>query len=151
MRLLGVDFGFKRIGIAVAETDPEIISARPTIEASGTLKSDAQRLIEMARKEEAEALVLGLPLEEDGIEGRMARICRTLAGHISDGGVVVHLVDESMTSLEAEVRLRAAPTRQESSGKRGDDMKASQIRKLKDGEAARLILERFIATMSAGR
>ena len=58
MRLLGVDFGFKRIGIAVAETEPCIITARATIEASGKLATDAQRLVEMARKEEGDAGVL---------------------------------------------------------------------------------------------
>jgi RNase H-fold protein (predicted Holliday junction resolvase) len=63
----------------------------------------------------------------------MARICRTLAGHISEAGVKVNLVDESLTSVLAESNLRSETHR-----------KGSQIRKLKDGEAARLILERFM-------
>jgi putative Holliday junction resolvase len=138
LRLLGVDFGFKRIGIAIAETDPMIISARPAIDASGTLKVDAGKLAAMAVKEEAGAVVVGLPVEESGGEGRMARICRTLASHISATGLAVHLVDERLTSVEAESTLR------------DDGLKASERRKLKDGEAARLILERYIATLDPG-
>lgn len=136
MRLLGVDFGFKRIGLAIAETEPEIITARPSIEASGTLKIDAVRLAAIAKQEEADSVVLGLPVEESGEEGKMARICRTLAGHISDAGCDVQLVDETLTSVEAERNLRTYSQQ---------EMKGSQIRKLKDGEAARLILERYIA------
>jgi putative Holliday junction resolvase len=151
LRLLGIDFGFKRIGIAIAETEPEIITARPTVEASGTLKIDAEKLAKIAKQEQVDAVILGLPIEESGEEGKMARICRTLAGHISAAGLQVHLVDERMTSIEADNNLRNLhplaqfPSRQESSGKRKGDLKASERRKLKDGEAARLILERFIA------
>lgn len=132
-----MDFGFKRIGLAVAETEPEIITARPPIAASGTLAVDARKLVEMARREEVDEIVVGLPIEEDGEEGRMARICRTLAGHIRESGIRVALVDETLTSVEAERNLKA-----------NEGMKGSQIRKLKDGEAARLILERHIAMMS---
>ncbi|MFI5385496.1 MAG: Holliday junction resolvase RuvX [Fimbriimonadales bacterium] len=172
MRLLGVDFGFKRIGLAIAEKEHGIVTPRPNLRATGTLAKDAQRLVEMAKKEEVDLVVIGLPIEESGEEGRMARICRALAGHIADGGVRVQVVDESFTSLEAEVRLRdggstakglkaaaslarseggdaepPAPTpsasRHEPPGKmRG--LKAIQRRRLKDGEAARLILERYL-------
>jgi putative Holliday junction resolvase len=130
---MGVDFGFKRIGIAFAEADPHVVTPRPSIAASGTLKKDAQTLAAMARKELADRIVIGLPVEESGEEGRMARICRTLAGHIEDAGIMVSLVDESLTSVLAEANLRSEQNR-----------RASEIRKLKDGEAARLILERFL-------
>lgn len=130
---MGVDFGFKRIGIAMAETDPHVITPRPSIAASGALKTDALHLAAMAKEEMVERIVLGLPIEESGEEGRMARICRTLAQHLGEAGIMVSLVDEGMTSVLAEANLRSQ-----------DDLKASQIRKLKDGEAARLILERYM-------
>jgi putative holliday junction resolvase len=150
MRLLGVDFGFKRIGLAVAETEPQIITARATIEASGTLKIDAEKLAVIAKREEVDTVVVGLPIEESGEEGKMARICRRLGGLLADHGVEVCFVDESYSSLEAERNLRLdhqgqdAPDTHALEG-HGTVLKASQIRKLKDGEAARLILERFIA------
>ena len=132
MRLLGIDFGFKRIGIAVAETEVGIVTPRPPIAASGTLKIDATEIAKMAKREEVDAVIIGLPIEESGEEGRMARICRTLGEHISGNGVTVHLVDESMSSVQADKLLRE------------DGLKASQRRKLKDGEAAALILERYL-------
>lgn len=135
---MGVDFGFKRIGIAVAETSPHVVSTRPSLVASGTLKVDAEKLAAMAKLEEVDRVVVGLPLEEQG-EGRMARICRTLAGHIQERGVEVSLVDESLTSVLAESNLRMEA-----------DRKGSEIRKLKDGEAARLILERFMHEQKEG-
>jgi len=130
LRILGVDFGFKRIGLAIAESEPPIATSRAFIEASGSLAGDARRLVEIGRKEEVDRVVVGLPLE-DGREGRMARLCRTLAGHIRASGLDVDLVDESLTSVEAAAMH--------------GELKASQRRKLKDGEAARLILERYLA------
>jgi putative Holliday junction resolvase len=132
MRLVGIDFGFKRIGVAVAESDPGIVTPRPPMAASGTLKTDAGAIAKLAKTEEADAVVLGLPVEGSGEEGKMARICRTLAGHIEEHGVKVHLVDETLSSVQAEATLRA------------DGLKASQRRKLRDGEAASVILERFM-------
>lgn len=135
MRLLGVDFGFKRIGLAIAESDPGIISARPNLSASGKLRTDARQIADIAKKEEVALVILGLPVEESGEEGRMARICRALAGNLAELGIDVRLVDERMTSLQADSRLRDL----------GTGMKASGRRKLKDGEAARLILERYLS------
>jgi putative Holliday junction resolvase len=132
MRLLGVDFGFKRIGLAIAETEVGIVTPRAPLTASGTLKRDAEAIAIFAKREEVDAVVLGLPVEESGEEGRMARICRTLAEHIVGNGMKVHLVDESMTSVQAERSLM------------DEGLKASQRRKLKDGEAAALILERYL-------
>lgn len=131
MRLLGVDFGFKRIGIAIAETQHSIISPRPSLEASGVLKRDAEALSLLARKEEVDCIVLGLPLE-NGTEGKMAKICRRVADLLQASGHEVRCVDESLSSVEAERALR------------DDGLKASERRKLKDGEAARLILERYL-------
>lgn len=137
IRLLGIDFGFKRIGVAVGETSLGIATARPPIAASGALKRDAEAIVRIAKNEQADVVVIGLPLEEIG-EGRMARICRTLGSHVSESGQRVEFVDESMSSVQAEATLIA------------DDLKASQRRKLRDGEAARLILERYM-NEKAGR
>ena len=134
MRLLGVDFGFARIGIAVAETEPFAIGVRPTISASGKLQTDAVAIAERAKKEEVSSVVLGLPLDEDGAEGRMARITRQLAGHLENLGWTPHLVDERYTSVESEQLMTEA------------GLKGSQKRKAKDGEAAARILERYISS-----
>ena len=132
MRLLGIDFGFKRIGLAVGETEIGIVTPRPAITASGTLKTDAQTIAALAKKEEIDQVVLGLPLDGSEEGGKMARICRMLAGHLTDCGLNVQLVDESFTSVEAEAELRQT------------DLTAAQRRKQRDGLAACQILERFL-------
>lgn len=130
---MGVDFGFKRIGIAIVDSDSRLPSPRPTLSASGKLKSDAISLGQLAAKEYADAIVLGLPLEPDGTEGRLARICRQLAGHLTELGKQVHLTDERLSSIEAQDRLFV------------EDLKASQRKKRLDSEAACIILERYLS------
>ena len=131
MRVLAVDFGFKRIGVAVGESEFELATPRTALAASGALKKDAAALHDLARAEEVEAVVLGLPVEEDGEEGRMARICRTLAEHLIAEGETVHLVNEVYSSLEAENTLAEAGVR------------PTKRKQLRDGEAACVIVQRF--------
>lgn len=131
MRLLGIDFGFARIGAAVTDDAVGLPTALSTMNASGKLKVDAQAIATLAKRQEADKVILGLPLE-DGEEGKMARIMRQLGGHVEATGLVVDYVDETLTSVEAETALR------------GTDMKASQRKKLRDGEAACRILERYL-------
>lgn len=132
MRLLGIDFGFKRIGVAVVDSDIRLPNPRPTLTACGKLKGDAATIFAVAKKEQATGIVLGLPLEPEGTEGRMARIARQLAGHLEALGMTVHLVDERLSSVEAERNLCV------------DDMTARQRDKRRDAEAACLILERYL-------
>jgi putative Holliday junction resolvase len=133
MRLLGIDFGFRRIGLAVGETEVGVVSPRPSLSASGTLKRDAQTLHEAAKREGVAEIVLGYPLGDEGEDGRMARIVRTLADHLRETGDVVHLVDESLSSVESERAMAEA------------GIKASVRKKRRDGEAACRILERYMA------
>ena len=131
MRLLGIDFGFARIGAAVTDDAVGLPSALPALGASGKLRVDADAIAALARRQEAGKVVLGLPLE-GGEEGRMARVMRQLGGHLEGAGLVVDYVDETLTSVEAEASLR------------GTDLKASQRKRARDGEAACLILERYL-------
>lgn len=131
MRVLAVDFGLKRIGVALGESEFGIATPRPAISASGALKQDAKAIHALARAEEADAVVLGLPIEEDGQEGKMARICRMLAAHLSEEGESVHLVNEVYSSREAENALAEAGVR------------ITRRKELRDGEAACVIVQRF--------
>lgn len=131
MRLLGIDFGFARIGAAVTDDAVGLPSALPALTASGKLKVDATAIAALARRQEADRVVLGLPLE-GGEEGKMARVMRGLGGHLEAAGLVVEYVDETLTSVEAEAALRET------------DLKASARRKARDGEAACRILERYL-------
>jgi len=131
MRLLGIDFGGARIGVAFAETVGAVVSPRKPLQASGTLKKDAAEIASLARREEAGTVVIGLPLV-DGEETRMSRVCRALGAEISALGIAVEFCDEAWTSHEAETAMKDA------------GLKGSERRKSSDGEAACRILERFM-------
>lgn len=131
MRILGVDWGFKRIGLAIAESEHGIVSPRSNLVPTGTLILDAQKISEAATREGATLVVLGLPIEPEGVEGKMARLVRQLAGNIEDI-IPVAFVDESLTSVEAMSAMAEA------------GLKASERKKKVDAEAACRILERYL-------
>lgn len=130
MRVMAIDFGGKRIGVAVGEVEFGVITPRPALTATGTLKGDAAMIAKAARTEEVQRILIGVPVHEE--DQRMERICRTLGMHIEADGWAVDYVNEAFTSEEAESHLR------------NFDLKASERRKHRDGEAARLILERWL-------
>jgi putative Holliday junction resolvase len=129
MRVLGVDLGKARIGLAVGESEAGIASPRAALSAIGTLEKDAQAVAAFARRERAEAIVVGVPESEDG---RMAAVCRRFGTLLRSMGFVVYEVDESLTSVEAESAMAEA------------GLKASERRKKRDGEAACRILLRWM-------
>lgn len=131
MRVMAIDFGGRRIGIAVGVIEHGVISPKPTLAATGTLKGDAAEIVRLALREEADRIVIGLPINEEDM--RMARICRQLGALVAEHGLPVEYVDESFTSEEADHELRTY------------GLKASERRKQRDGEAARLILERWMS------
>jgi len=65
MRLLGVDFGTKRIGLAVGDTSPFFVEPLKTVEGG---VGAAQRVADAAKEEEAEVIVVGVPVALKGHE-----------------------------------------------------------------------------------
>lgn len=104
MRALGIDFGRRRIGLAVGESSPRACRARPVLAASGSLGRDAEAIAALAAREEVDLVVVGIP--EGSEDDRQASICRRLADEIRARGLEVHLVDESLTSVEAHSAMR---------------------------------------------
>lgn len=132
MRVLGVDFGGTRIGIAAVDTDVKLPTPLGVLEASGTLAKDAVAIRDRAKLEAAERVVVGLPLNS-GEETKMSRICRLLGDRLTELGVEVHYVDESLTSATVEGHMRDG------------GLKGSQIRKNVDALAACAILDRYLS------
>jgi putative Holliday junction resolvase len=101
VRVLGVDYGHVRVGLALS--DPGGILAQPwgTLEPR-SLKDAARRILEAALSTEAEAIVLGLPLLLSGEEGAAALRVRELALALRRRSPLpVHLWDERLTSVAA--------------------------------------------------
>lgn len=136
-RVLGVDLGLKRTGLAVSDelrvTTRALDNLTPASRAS-----DVAYLKRLCSELEVVDVVIGHPsLPKSGDEGAMAKRARGFADALQtavDGlGVRVHLVDEAYTSKEAAARLVA-------SGVRKNKRKAAL-----DSEVARLLVERFVA------
>jgi putative holliday junction resolvase len=108
MRVLGVDLGSKRVGLAVSDPTGTIAQPLGTLAAEprGTL---AGRLAGVARQNEAARIVVGLPRRMDGSIGPEAKAARVLADELRRASKVpVELVDERLTTAAAEKSLLAA-------------------------------------------
>jgi putative Holliday junction resolvase len=108
---MAVDPGSKRVGLALSDPTGTIAQALATIpaEPAATLPS---RLAEIARLQEAERIVVGLPLRLDGTHGPEAAAARRLAHGLGQAsGLPVEMVDERLTTAAAERSLIAGGVR----------------------------------------
>lgn len=113
MRILAVDPGSKRVGIAVSDPSATIAQALPTVpaEPAATL---ASRLTEIAKAQDVRRIVVGLPLRLDGRRGPEAKAAQELANRLRDeSGLPVELVDERLTTAAAERSLIEGGVRRE--------------------------------------
>ncbi len=134
--VLAFDFGTKRIGIAVGDLETRHAHPFTTIATVGNRARFAaiERLIAEWRPV---LLVVGLPSRADGTEHPIGRLARRFAQRLHGRfGVRIELVDEHLTSHDAEYLLRA-------SGARGARLKAGV-----DAVAAQRILETFFESVS---
>jgi len=126
LRALGVDYGQKRIGVAVS--DPLGIAAHPVgVVAGGDDEEAARQLAEIARERETDRVVLGLPLNMDGSTGPQAKRVLRFAKTLRRQGLKVDTYDERLSSREADERLRHAGLRDWRKRKRRIDQAAACV------------------------
>ncbi len=131
-RILALDLGTKRIGVAVCDELQITTRAVCTVERK-SWKKVLKKIVSLLAEFDAVALVLGLPYNSDGTESEMSREARRLARNFSLSiDVPVFLQDERVSSYEARGRL----------WKRG--LNENEVRKLVDAEAAAVILGDFL-------
>ncbi len=132
MRLLGLDMGTKRIGVAVSDELGWTTQALTVLKSKGE-EQDLAAIERLAREHEVAGVVVGLPLNMDGTDGRLAGMVRRFAGLLSQRlGLPVHLWDERLTSWEAEGILKEA------------GVKPSKRKEVVDKLAASIILKSFL-------
>lgn len=135
MRIMAIDYGDARIGLAVSDPTGLICGEAWTME-EWNFERAAQRISDEAKKRSVERLVLGLPRNMDGTEGVRAEKSRALAALLEElSGIPVTLWDERRSSIEAHAILHA-------SGKR-----ERAHRKTVDAVAASLILEGYLGSL----
>lgn len=106
MRVMALDYGTRRTGVAVC--DALEITVRPVATIRGANRQAAvAQAIEWAQQLEVECIIIGLPLNMDGSEGPAAKRVRVFAGLLAERvSLPIELYDERLTSYEAERLLR---------------------------------------------
>jgi putative Holliday junction resolvase len=113
VRILAVDPGSKRVGLALSDPTATIAQALTTLaaEPAATL---AARIVEVAKANEAARIVVGLPKRLDGSRGPEAKAAQALADAIrKESGLPVEMVDERLTTVAAERSLIAGGMRRD--------------------------------------
>ena len=132
-RVLGLDLGSKRIGVAVSDRSGTIAGPLTVLQRSGDVARDHRAIAALVVEEEAEAVVAGLPLSLDGSVGRAAQAALAeLEALASVVGVPVATHDERFTTVSAERPMREM------------GMNAKQRRKVVDKMAAAVILQAWL-------
>ena len=134
MKIVGLDVGTRRIGVATADTNVRIAVPKTTVVVNNGFEFG--EIARIARMNNTDWFVLGLPRSNEGKETAQSDYVRKFARSLKKAipNAKIRFQDESLTSVEAERRLR--------SRKKG--FKKEEI----DAEAASIILQDFIETMS---
>jgi putative Holliday junction resolvase len=131
-RVLGIDLGSRRIGLAVTDGLGLTAQPRATLPRHGG-RRDLDAIAAAIRDCGADRIVLGLPLDPEGGEGPAARRARAFADQLTAAlHLPVELVDESWSTVEAEAVLLAA------------DVSRARRKQVVDKLAAAVILQRWL-------
>jgi putative Holliday junction resolvase len=138
VRALGIDPGSKRIGLAVSDLSGTIASPLMVLQRSKSRQHDLHELARIARDEEAEVIVIGLPLNMDGSQGKAAKAAiaegRRLATLVD---VPIEMHDERLTTVTAERSMLDA------------GLNAIERRKVVDKIAAAIMLQSWLDSRAA--
>jgi len=148
-KILALDYGRKKIGMALADAEARIAEPHDTLERVNR-NEDMRRLREFVRDHGVKQIVVGLPLRLDGTSGEMAEEARRFAERVRKQiGVPVELVDERLTSWQAEQVLEQEfgrrITHRETPQGRKRITRASDGKYTVDAIAAMLVLRDYLA------
>ena len=139
MRALGIDFGERRIGLAISDAEGRWALPLATIERQ-TDRRAAYQIAELARQEQVDFLVLGEPRGLDGIAGDAVHRVRRFGVRLGKAsGLPIRWINEALTTVEATQRLAAA----------GRDSRGSEARR--DAVAAQILLQEALDLVGLGQ
>ena len=135
-RILGLDLGERRIGLAISDPEGRLAVPLRILERRGDA-ADIRTITDLARAEGIEALVVGNPLTLEGNVGAQARLTQAFAQRLAKtSGLPLHLADERLTTVQAE-RAPIAP-------RRGGGKSARRRRAPADDLAAAILLQSYL-------
>jgi len=136
MRYLAIDYGTKRTGLAICDAAETIASPLTVLHGQKEL---LDKIAEIVKTENVEAIVLGLPLNMSGTESSQTKLALKFAEQLKNRlPVPIHLQDERLSSFSAEEKLAPA------------EFTRSKKKKRIDAVAAAEILEAFLEQKAAG-
>ena len=137
-RLLGLDWGACRTGVAVSDASGDFVFARPPIvTAANDTDALVNSIVEIIAGENISGIVIGLPLRTDGTESETTAAVRKFANTLATRTEIpIVFIDETLSSMSA----------QEQMGR----IRMHDIKEKLDSNAARVILENAIAMMRRG-
>lgn len=132
MRVLGVDFGDRNVGLALS--DPLGLTAQPLMTYRlGTAEEDARFFSDLVRKHEVSEIVVGLPVRLDGTPGSRAEKTREFARWLEETlGLPISFFDERLTTRQALQLMR------------GQKIRTRQRRSVENQISASLILDSYL-------
>ena len=149
-RLLGVDLGERRVGLALADDERAAAVPLTTLKRGRDLDADAAALRMVVDRHAVDELVVGLPLETSGDEGPQALLTRSWGEAIHARlRVAVSFHDERLSSHLAETRL--GPMKRGRSGGPPSKTQRDAYRARVDREAAAIILQDELDTRAGRR
>ncbi|MEY2402174.1 MAG: putative pre6S rRNA nuclease [Ilumatobacteraceae bacterium] len=132
-RALGLDLGSKRIGVAIGDRTGTIASPLQVLQRSGSTRRDHQAIAELVIEEEADIVVVGLPLNMNGTSGPAAKAAIDEAAAMATVvGVPVVTFDERRTTVTADNAMMEAK------------MRAQARRRIVDKIAAAVMLQNWL-------
>jgi len=107
-RILGIDYGERRIGLAVSDPTATIAQPLPTLTRRAGKRPPVATILQLIREYDVAEIVVGLPLTLEGEESEWTREVRDFGEKLARrAGLPVHWVDERLTSVRAERAVRS--------------------------------------------
>ena len=133
MRVMGIDYGDARTGVAISDLLCSIVGTTTVIH-SRNMEKTLQEICRLVQENDVQEIAVGLPKNMDGTEGVRAELCREFAGKVEEStGKPVKLWDERRTTVEAHNILSA------------HNYHGQKRKNTVDAVAASLILEGYLA------
>ncbi len=131
-KLLGVDYGDVRTGLAVSDVTGTLASGYLTLREGG-MRNTARRVASEAHALSAVGIVVGIPKNMNGTEGPRAEVVRAFVALLGEEtSLPIHLVDERMTTMEAHRMLSFT------------DASAKKRKNVIDALSAEIILQSYL-------
>ena len=131
MRYMSIDYGLRRIGLAICDAGEIIVSPLCQLDNPTENRQIAiDNIISLIREHEIEAIVVGMPVNMDGTIGEQARISRNFGDKLADQcGLKVHFQDERLSSRSADRLLADSGFSKKRKKARRDMLAACEILK----------------------